>query len=180
MSERAESTGVSYYCARYYDPAAGRFVNEDPLEGAGGDPDFYRYVFNRPTNLVDPYGLSPLAPAIPWWPWKPISVPIPWGDAFGAAGRAVAGGIAAIYELTLGAKPFALDDARAFPKPQPCEEKRRACGDQWAKDVEFCAAAYPDDPAMQQACYEIADLNLERCLNGQTRVNPRPTPRKKP
>jgi RHS repeat-associated protein len=30
MSEKAESTEVSYYRARYYDPSAGRFV-QDPV-----------------------------------------------------------------------------------------------------------------------------------------------------
>ncbi len=46
----------SYYRARYYDPGTGRFPNEDPLEGGGAGPNFYRYVLNNPTNLVDPFG----------------------------------------------------------------------------------------------------------------------------
>jgi RHS repeat-associated protein len=173
-------SGRSYYRARYYDATDGRFLSEDPIAFTGGT-NFYRYSSNNPINLIDPFGLNPV-PAIPWpWPWfPPGSVAGGLGRAIGAVGRAVAIPIAVIYELTVGAKPLGIDDASAIPKPEPCPERRKACGDQWAKDIEFCAEAYPDDPDMQQACYEIADLNLERCLNGQTRVDPRPTPKKKP
>lgn len=51
-------TGLYYYRARYYDPGAGRFLNEDPL-GFGAGTDFYRYVFNDPLNFIDPDGLDP-------------------------------------------------------------------------------------------------------------------------
>jgi RHS repeat-associated protein len=122
-----EARRSSYYRARYYDSSTGRFANEDPLEGGGGGPNFYRYVLNNPTNLVDPFGLSPSAPAIPWpWPWKPTLPSIPWGRAIGAAGRAVTIGLTVVYELTLGAKPLGIDDARAFPKPKPCSSGRQS------------------------------------------------------
>ena len=45
-----------YYRARYYDPQDGRFLAEDPLEFIGGDLDLYAYVWDNPTNLVDPSG----------------------------------------------------------------------------------------------------------------------------
>lgn len=48
----------SYYRARYYDSSLGRFINEDPLEFAGGI-DFYRYVGNSPTEATDPGGECP-------------------------------------------------------------------------------------------------------------------------
>jgi RHS repeat-associated protein len=44
-----------YYRARYYDPAAGRFLSEDPV-GFNGGLDFYTYVANSSANLVDPSG----------------------------------------------------------------------------------------------------------------------------
>lgn len=47
---------VSYYRARYYDPQAGRFVSEDPLNLSEGI-NFYRYVDNNPQLFVDPFGL---------------------------------------------------------------------------------------------------------------------------
>jgi RHS repeat-associated protein len=51
-------TGLYYYRARYYDPITGRFVNEDPI-GSRGGINFYAYAGNSPTQLGDPYGLSP-------------------------------------------------------------------------------------------------------------------------
>jgi RHS repeat-associated protein len=51
-------TPLSYYRARYYDPAAGRFLLEDPVGFQGGDNNVYRYSFNDPVNLQDPTGLT--------------------------------------------------------------------------------------------------------------------------
>ena len=50
-------TNLQFSRARYYDPAAGRFLSEDPLKFFGGDVNFYRYVWNRSANLIDPPGL---------------------------------------------------------------------------------------------------------------------------
>jgi RHS repeat-associated protein len=47
-----------YYRARYYDPNAGRFLNEDPIRFFGG-VQFYRYALNAPTKHRDPTGLKP-------------------------------------------------------------------------------------------------------------------------
>ena len=55
-----ETIVSSDYRARYYDPKAGRFISEDPLEFAGGEADFYAYVGNDPLFYVDPLGLRPL------------------------------------------------------------------------------------------------------------------------
>ena len=51
-------TGLYYYRARYYDPSAGRFVSEDPVQFGGGI-NFYAYVFNKPINFSDLSGLGP-------------------------------------------------------------------------------------------------------------------------
>ncbi len=51
----AES-GLYYYRARYYDPATGRFLQEDPIGFGAGDLNLYRYVFNDPVNFTDPDG----------------------------------------------------------------------------------------------------------------------------
>jgi hypothetical protein len=40
-----------------YDPRVGRWLNEDPIEFAGGDTNLYRYCGNGPTNATDPSGL---------------------------------------------------------------------------------------------------------------------------
>ena len=56
--EASPSEPVSYYRARYYDPQAARFLNEDPVHFKSGD-DFYLYVSNRAIDYVDPSGESP-------------------------------------------------------------------------------------------------------------------------
>jgi RHS repeat-associated protein len=48
----------SYYRARYYDPNAGRFLNEDPVAFLSGGINFYRYVENSPLDFKDPNGLQ--------------------------------------------------------------------------------------------------------------------------
>lgn len=49
-------TGDWFYRARYYDPANGRFLGQDPLGFRAGDPNLYRYVANRPVTWTDPSG----------------------------------------------------------------------------------------------------------------------------
>lgn len=54
-------TGLQYNRARYYDPAIGRWISEDPIGLQAGDPNLYRYVCNAPTLATDPSGeLHPL------------------------------------------------------------------------------------------------------------------------
>jgi RHS repeat-associated protein len=48
--------GLQQLGARVYDPAAGRFLNPDPIGFAGG-ANLYRYCSNDPVGLVDPSGL---------------------------------------------------------------------------------------------------------------------------
>ena len=50
-------TGLYYFRARYYDPATGRFVSEDPTEFADG-LNLYRYVRDNPILYSDPTGLT--------------------------------------------------------------------------------------------------------------------------
>ena len=51
-----DGNGLYYYRARYYSPSHSRFLSEDPLKFDGGDANLYAYVFNNPTNFVDPTG----------------------------------------------------------------------------------------------------------------------------
>jgi len=52
-------TGLAYYRARYYDPAVGRFLSEDPLGFGAGDTNLSRYVSNSPLDSTDPSGRVP-------------------------------------------------------------------------------------------------------------------------
>ena len=53
--EYDEESGLYYVRARYYDPAAGRFISRDPL-GIDAGLNLYAYVFNNPVSLIDPSG----------------------------------------------------------------------------------------------------------------------------
>ncbi|WP_158265153.1 RHS repeat-associated core domain-containing protein [Blastopirellula marina] len=50
-------TGLQYNLNRWYDPAAARWMSEDPISFAAGDENLYRYVGNGYLNAVDPSGL---------------------------------------------------------------------------------------------------------------------------
>jgi RHS repeat-associated protein len=54
-----DAGNLYYYRARYYNPTLQRFISEDPIEFEGSGPNSYAYVFNGPTNLIDPFGLRP-------------------------------------------------------------------------------------------------------------------------
>ena len=49
-------TGLYFDRARYLDPTTGRFLSEDPMDFDAGT-NFYDYVANDPTTLIDPWGL---------------------------------------------------------------------------------------------------------------------------
>ncbi len=65
QGDRFKYAGMEYDAAinlyydrrRYYDPATGRFIGQDPSGFAGGDPDLYRYTNNEPSGGIDPTGL---------------------------------------------------------------------------------------------------------------------------
>ena len=60
---------ISQDCrARYYNPATGRFLSEDPLGFAGSGPNLYAYAGDSPTNATDPSGEVPDF-AIPGYNW---------------------------------------------------------------------------------------------------------------
>lgn len=50
-------TGLYYNRYRYYDPDLGRYLSQDPIGHAGGNPNFYAYV-SDPNIWIDPLGLE--------------------------------------------------------------------------------------------------------------------------
>jgi RHS repeat-associated protein len=53
-----DGTGLYFYRARYYSPASQRFIAQDPIGFAGGDPNIYAYAHQAPSMAVDPSGLD--------------------------------------------------------------------------------------------------------------------------
>jgi RHS repeat-associated protein len=57
--EYDDESSLYYYRARTYNPAAGRFLQKDALQGRSTDPatqNLYTYVLNNPTRYTDPSG----------------------------------------------------------------------------------------------------------------------------
>lgn len=57
-----EETGLYYQRAGYYDPALGRFLNEDAVEGQINNPlsmNLYTYCYNNPLLYTDSTGNTP-------------------------------------------------------------------------------------------------------------------------
>lgn len=51
-----DGTGLYYYRNRYYSPAIGRFISEDPIGWASGQTNAYAYVGGNPVQFNDPRG----------------------------------------------------------------------------------------------------------------------------
>ena len=61
---------LQYNRARWYDPAVGKWLSEDPIGFAAGDANLNRYVGNGPTNSTDPSGMFEWRPnwlRLEWW-----------------------------------------------------------------------------------------------------------------
>ena len=65
--ERDEETGLQYHRARYYDPAVGRWISEDPIGFYAGDTNLYRYVTNDTPNRSDPTGFDDAESGSIWY-----------------------------------------------------------------------------------------------------------------
>ena len=58
LEGKRDKSGLTYLRNRYYDPATGRFTQEDPLE-LGGGLNLYGFANSDPINFSDPIGLCP-------------------------------------------------------------------------------------------------------------------------
>jgi RHS repeat-associated protein len=69
-----DGTGLYFYRARYYDSHLQRFLGQDPLGCAAGDPNLYVYASNAPQVYTDPKGLKP-SPQFGGSPQRPSGPP---------------------------------------------------------------------------------------------------------
>ena len=88
-----DGTGLYYYRTRYYHPTLARFTREDPIGLFGQDVNFYAYVYNNPTNFVDPTGKWGLAGGIVGGVSGAVGGGIT-GFASGGVSGAITGGLA--------------------------------------------------------------------------------------
>ncbi|MCC5832258.1 MAG: RHS repeat protein [Chlamydiales bacterium] len=58
-----EETGLIYFGRRYYNPALGRWITQDP-QGFEDAPNLYAYVHNNPLTEIDLYGLWSIGQAL--------------------------------------------------------------------------------------------------------------------
>jgi RHS repeat-associated protein len=58
MEDQQDASGLLYRRNRYYDPATGRFTQEDPIGLAGG-LNVYGFANGDPVRYSDPFGLRP-------------------------------------------------------------------------------------------------------------------------
>ncbi|MET0395795.1 MAG: PKD domain-containing protein [Longimicrobiaceae bacterium] len=58
IDDKRDASGNLYMRNRYYDPASGRFTQEDPIGLAGG-LNVYGFANGDPVSYSDPYGLCP-------------------------------------------------------------------------------------------------------------------------
>ncbi|BAS27096.1 DUF6531 domain-containing protein [Limnochorda pilosa] len=92
-------TGLYYFGARWYDPEVGRWASQDLVRDG---LNWYVYVDNRPTALVDPLGLFKVDPSGQWGTVEP-------GDTLSGIARKVYGD-ASLYTEIVRMQPFALRD----------------------------------------------------------------------
>ena len=57
---QTDANGLLYMRARYYNPLICRFINADPA-GFGGGLNWYAFAAGNPVDLMDPFGLGPVA-----------------------------------------------------------------------------------------------------------------------
>ncbi len=95
-----DPSGLIYRRNRYYDPASGRFTQQDPIGLAGG-MNLYGFAGGDPVNFSDPFGL---------WPWPELAGTggaVLWGSGSllgglslgGPAGWITIGGLALAVRL---------------------------------------------------------------------------------
>jgi RHS repeat-associated protein len=75
-----EVTGLQHNLNRWYDPALGQWLSEDPIGFSAGDENVRRYVGNGPVKRTDPSGL--------WW-WDDDWLELGVGGLLGLQGQEV-------------------------------------------------------------------------------------------
>ena len=159
--------GLWWYRARWYDPAVGRFVSEEPLLLAGVGANTSVYVGNNAAIVVDPSGLVGVLEAL-----------AAEGAVEAAGGAALAGPAAAVVGvgavLTAGAYYVSDAGSRWYYGPDPSENlpplprpKPKLPLPRWITDPKPDTVPWPDDkcfrPKPEPSGRGAGDGNKKRC-----------------
>jgi RHS repeat-associated protein len=104
--------GLYYLRARYYNPATGRFLSRDPLDGHSWDPKTlhkYLYAGGDPVNRIDPSGRE----AILQFLFTTADISMPAEVVLSSAGAKLALCLAGIATFLKGVADSSLFDAGA-------------------------------------------------------------------
>ena len=91
IADQRDASGLMYRRNRMYDPATGRFTQEDPI-GIGGGLNTYGFGGGDAVNFSDPYGLNCTDKNGHEIPCPPNSTPHVYAVSIGAAGAFLVGG----------------------------------------------------------------------------------------
>jgi RHS repeat-associated protein len=91
-----EGSGIYYDRARFYSPAAARFLSQDPTGPEGSGPNLYLYTNDSPTNAIDPYGTHLAPPAPGPAPGSSSGGTSGGGGGGGGAGGSSGGGVSGV------------------------------------------------------------------------------------
>jgi len=143
----AESA-LYFYRARYYDPASGRFLSEDPLGFGAGDANLYSYAFDSPVNLRDPDGR--ILPGI-----------IAAGCFVGAIGGVVGGFEGTVLGSAIRVTADAIRGAKDRGEVGQASNDATACQD--SKSAPLPGSSGPDTPDF--ATPDVGDLLTDALFN---------------
>ena len=136
-----EESGLHYNRHRYYDPAIGRYITQDPI-GLDGGMNLYTYPHN-PLQMVDPLGLNPAAGALA-------------GGAVGGPVGAVIGGLIGLA-ATVGLFSMASSNTMTGE-----DENQEAQNNRKAKEYENYKNRCNEQPPKNESQCDTARWKLER------------------
>jgi len=146
-----DGLGINYYRARYYNPATGRFLSEDPAGFGGSGTNLYAYAGDDPIDFKDPSGQVQIYGnwCGPSWTGARVEQYDPSHDHLVVNGHAT---IYGPFNYTVG---WTLD-----PYYSPPIDAVDAVCETHDKCYYNARSQYPCDEGQRQQAFEQCDANL--------------------